>query len=382
MDKRIVHIAPDEKFIDAARKIYENAFPGMNRFVVLMPAGISEPSYVSTEYEYNYISIESGFVDKVNNLAHKAKVVVFHGMNSAQAEIAVQLSESLMKVWSVFGLEVYNNISIKGFDIYGPLTRKKYLRRTAAIKDRLRPMYYRIAKGKRHPDYLVSEALGKMNFIASIYPENIEYFKKIKLVKHGAKWIKFTYYPLDFIVGKEEPFIKGKDILVGNSAFPSGNHIEVFKLLKQLELNDKNILCPLSYGEDNYRDFVLKKGEELFSSRFKPILDFKPLKEYQEHIKGCGIVIMNSYRPQAIGTIVDLMHRGAKVFLSEKNFFYHFLRRIGCHVFSIERDLKDADSLELLDINKMRENRRILEKELEPERLYEELQSKLLTILK
>lgn len=382
MDKKIVHIAPDEKFIDAARKIYENAFPGTNCFVVLMPIGVSRPSYISADYEYNFISVESGFIGKVINLAHKAKVVVFHGMNSAQAEIAVQLPESLMKVWSVFGLEVYNNISIKGFDIYGPLTRKKYLGRTAAIKDRLRPLYYRIVKGKRHPDYLVSEALGKMDVIASIYPENIEYFKKINLVNQGVKWMKFTYYPLDFIVGKEEPFIAGADILLGNSAFPSGNHIEVLKLLRQFELNDKNILCPLSYGEDNYRDFIIKKGEELFSSQFKPILDFKPLKEYQEHIKDCGLVIMNNYRPQAIGTIVDLMHKGAKVFLSDKNFFYHYLKRIGCHVFSIERDLIDADSLELLDMNEMRENRRTLEKELEPERLYEELRSKLFSILK
>ena len=67
----------------------------------------------------------------------------------------------------------------------------------------------------------------------------------------------------------------------------------------------------------------------------------------------------------------------SKVFLNENNTIYHFLKRIGCYVFSIQNDLEKANHditmLDNLSENQIKNNQLILKNEFGEKILINEL---------
>ena len=60
------------------------------------------------------------------------------------------------------------------------------------------------------------------------------------------------------------------NILIGNSADPSNNHIDIFEKIKNFNFKNKKIIVPLSYPE-NYEYYIAKviiKGEKNFWGKF------------------------------------------------------------------------------------------------------------------
>ncbi len=71
---------------------------------------------------------------------------------------------------------------------------------------------------------------------------------------------------------------------------------------------------------------------------------------------------------------------GAKVFLNERNTFYHYLNRIGVYIFSIDKELinRGDSALEGLNDSQIKHNREILVKKIS----FEKLKSKMAKSLK
>src|SRR5699024_3174975 len=200
--------------------------------------------------------------------------------------------------------------------------------------------YYRLCKWSGNPYKIRLAALKKMDYASVLYKEEMELFKQLGVIKKDLKWIKFTYYPLEIIIEKNNDAIRQSNILLGNSASYSNNHLEVFDILKNLEIGERKIITPLSYGDKEYADEISSIGHKIFPKNFSPLRQFLPLKEYQKITHRCGIVIMNHYRQQAVGNVLDMLYCGAKVYLSKQNTLYHYLERIGCYVYCIEDDMK------------------------------------------
>ena len=124
----------------------------------------------------------------------------------------------------------------------------------------------------------------------------------------------------------------------------SNNHLEVFEILSKIDLNGRKIILPLSYGDNKYRDEILKLGNVAFPRNLQPLTKFYPINEYNDIIKTCSVFIMNSYRQQGIGNIFAMLWMGAKVYLDERNTTYHYLKRINCSVFSVNKDLNPLNN--------------------------------------
>ncbi len=371
----IVHIATDEKFIDAAYDVYNSAFPRENRFLILMENEKSRPEYVSTERNYEYVAVNETYLEDVSSMVEGAQVLVFHGLTEAQAKLVLLLKNRFYLLWTVFGMEVYNNTAIEKKDIYGPLTQKTFFSRNLSlIKDMLRPLFYRLWKGRTHSDVLIKKAMKEVDYISSIYEEEVTHVREMGLLKEDAQWIKFTYYPLDIILKGQSEFIEGQNILLGNSAFPSCNHLEAMDILKELDLDGRKVITPLSYGQLKYKEAILERGKALLGENFRPLLEYLPLEEYQQLTQSCGIVIMNNYRQQAVGNILDMLYRGAKVYLSERNTFYHYLKRLQCTVFSMEKLAKERRHIYTpLSPEQKQMNRQILSEEISLQNICESL---------
>jgi hypothetical protein len=189
---------------------------------------------------------------------------------------------------------------------------------------------YRLEKKKK--------TIERINFFGPILPS--EY----TMVKDAHRWKKFprpvmwSYGNLeeDLTKGFENKWVSGDSILIGNSAHATNNHFEVFELLSKMQLSNRKVIVPLSYGDLRYRRLLIKKGLYCFSSTFVPLVEFMPIEKYVEFIKSCGFIIMNHVRQQALGNLVIMLYMGAKIFLRDENPIAEFLREEGAVIFTVQ----------------------------------------------
>jgi len=206
-------------------------------------------------------------------------------------------------------------------------------------------------------------SLKRVDYFSSPIEEDYHLLKWAHGRRFGAKYAQLNYGSVEktFLTGPDRPL--GEDILVGNSATPTNNHLEAFELLATLGVGNRKVFVPLNYGDDAYRDAVLKAGAHLLGDAFQPILEFLPLAKYNELISHCSIVIMNHRRQQALGNICTMLYRGAKVFLDEENPVYGFFKDRGAHIYPMKMfDQQHGDLFDRVSIAEVAKNRAIMDK--------------------
>lgn len=369
-EKKIIHIATDEKFIDSANFLFEQAFPGVNDFYIIVDDEEKKTKYVTLKENVKLVNSDINNLNTFINQLKGETIVIFHSMFYVNSYVTNRLDKDVKIFWFLFGAEFYGNQKLfKSSEFLGALTRKIFEKDTnyswikEVIKKNFRNFYYKTFKGIYSPYAEMLNAMNRSNVLGILYKE--EYNNIInKLGVNKKLHLDFTYYPIERMISNMEDRVVGCNILIGNSASYTNNHLEVFEKLTTLNLKDSKIICPLSYGNNNYRNQIKKIGEEKFGENFQALIDFMPLKSYNEYIKSCNIVLMNHYRQQAVGNVMTMLWMGAKVFLDERNTLFHYLKRLGVTVFSINRDLNESKDLKPLSINEQNINRKLLLSEL------------------
>jgi len=409
MSKSIIHIAHDEKFIDAAYETYEKAFPNKNLFLILSSIDDGEFKFLSKDKNYQIIVVDNDYLSKIKSFLNNAKVIVFHSIIRKYAKeqyeiLKIAKSKNITLIWTVFGYEVYNNpflfnqkhiLGNKSYKIYFENTNwfaknkkrlKNYLKRRyykffikRNVNHKLKYYIDRLVKFNEESYCFVAKIIREVDVVTMFIKEEYVLYKKLDIIKNEIPCLSFSYFPVNLIITQD--YVTSNNILMGNSATPTNNHIEVFYHLKKCNLNGSKIITPLSYGRPYYLEYVKELGYKIFENDFNPLEYFMPLDEYQKLMKKCGIVIMNHYRPQGVGNVLTALHLGAKVYLSKRNNLYHFLKRIGCYIYSIEDDLLPSNdyAFKLLDNEQMRFNRKIINEELNLEKIILELRNNLIS---
>lgn len=141
-------------------------------------------------------------------------------------------------------------------------------------------------------------------------------------------------------------------VIVGNSATRTNNHHEVFQYLKKyLNLyDDFEIICPLSYGDEQYRNEIIRIGENIFGNSFVPILQSMDYTEYASLLATCSSGIFDNNRQQGMGNISLLLYLGKKVYIREDTAMWDTYSERGFHVYSFN-ELINSDNLSLFDID-------------------------------
>jgi hypothetical protein len=102
----------------------------------------------------------------------------------------------------------------------------------------------------------------------------------------------------------------GINILVGNSADPSNNHLDVLDKLEAHKNENIKIYVPLSYGNQ-----VIAEEKKRFGDKFIPRTEMMPFQNYLEFMGLIDIAIFNHKRQQAIGNTITLLGLRKKVFI-------------------------------------------------------------------
>ena len=375
---KILHITDDNIFFDNAIEQFEYCYPNQNHTIVW-----SENQKLSKIKQSKNIKIKKNNdfteIDKIS----KYDVLVMHSLNIQNSKFVNKITDSSVKtIWLLHGYEVYGLDDFKPNEIYDTLTLNAFnLKRNFSnnIKNIIRPIAETVLKTQSKT---IKEAIAKADYMGVLYKEEYDFLKH--KFNYKAKWLPFTFYPLEKIIpNKTEITNTGNNIFIGNSASLTSNHLDIFEKLKLIGLLDnQKIICPLSYGNKEYANKLIKIGVSYFPEKFEPLTEFLKIDEYNEIIFDCSVTIMNHHVQQGVGNLLAMIYSGSKVFLSEKNSLFHYLKRIGVFIFSIEDDLTNLNDLLPLNVKMQQENKNIIKSEFNQEKLFSELNTNLIKLSK
>lgn len=338
---RILHLAMDEKFIDQAYRVFEEVAPGDNDIFLYAQ---SAPKYTKTPAT-RVFSRTVEFLGMPAAELSEYGLIVVHSLHQAWWKTILNAPVSIPVLWLGWGYDYYDLIDADGGGLLLSQTRRATQQHRVGgigLRARLEQLFKRIFLG------LTKEAvIGRVDYFSPVLSSEYHKVEQAKAWKKFPRHIRWNYGNLedDFIKGFEAAVTSGSNILVGNSAAPTNNHLEAFELLSGMaESEGRQIIVPLSYGLPDYRALIVEAGEKAFPAHFLPLTDFMPISEYVGIISSCSHVVMNHVRQQALGNIVIMLYLGAKVFVREESPVYSFFRSQGAYIFSVQ-DLEKNPSL-------------------------------------
>ena len=324
---------------------------------------------LNEKLEFDYLHLDLNCRDDLNLFLFKydnaQSTIFFHSLNYQKQILIDNFKNDPKLVWLPWGFDLYYKWPPFNKDIFDSETRKVIYSRKTRIKEyvmvnfiteRLFFLLYDIFIKNKIPQKIITiiyplqliqkfifntynvnyfSVVNKFHYIIPVLNSEKTAFKKLKL-----KPIYFHYGSgtIDiYLKSSEIRNVFSNNILIGNSADPSNNHISAFKTLRKLNVGNRKIIVPLSYsGNSGYTEHVISIGKKYFGNNFQPILGFLNLTDYQNIISTCSVVILNHRRQQAGGNIITMCYYGAKIFLNERNKFFEEFNDLGIKVENLQ----------------------------------------------
>lgn len=340
------HIIVQDKFFDAyIEDVYKLHQEHNNVFWVRGNKGDS--SLLKTERPVVYIGHEKeSILDRLKTMSPNDKLFVscydlFIGECILKSGIPNRLYVYLM------GGDFYNDpIGYHNYWLYDKHTKK--------IVDRLQLPKINLIRRPHNWAKTINEIRVRNNYKKRLfddYKKKLETIGRIDYLVTGADnngeidLIKKLYpsFRGNYVYGSyDQNFDLAKDIipsetysgnrplrvLLGNSADPTNNHIDACKFLLKTISIDKEIICPLSYGEPIYSSIFQQWAQKHLQEQFYPITDFMNRKDYINFLNKVDVVVMYHNRQQAVGNIITSLVLGKPVFLKTNNPVYSMLKNI------------------------------------------------------
>ena len=150
---------------------------------------------------------------------------------------------------------------------------------------------------------------------------------------------------------------EGYKLLLGNSADSSNEHIDAIRTLEPFANENITIYCPLSYGssDQGYIEEICELGCKIFGGKFRPLLEFMQLEDYEHLLDDIDIAVFAHHRQQGMGNIINLLGRGKMVYMRKHLTSLVQMQKLGL----IMGDL-DSFKLEILTQKQQSSNQQIV----------------------
>ncbi|MDP2760794.1 MAG: TDP-N-acetylfucosamine:lipid II N-acetylfucosaminyltransferase [Sideroxyarcus sp.] len=366
---KILHFAPNEKkFVTVAAEIFDTCGELENLFRVISADVSNAQEYFSGHPNIHVVNRRYATSDALLEDLAWCDCVVVHFMDGIKAKAIMRAPRHLPVVWSGWGGDYFYLLPQGGRNLLGIETRQlvkmldwKIGCSVSNLKQKIKSIVKKIRNRVLYASW-IKKAIVRTDYFSSPFPEDFDLLRTHFGEDFHPVYTRVFYGSVErtYVPGAES--IYGDNILVGNSSTATNNHLEVFKMLSRLDLGDRKIIVPLSYGDAAYRDAILFHGRIIFGDRFQPVVDFIPLDQYNTLIAQCSTVVMGHRRQQGGGNTVTMLYKGAKVFLDEANTVYQYLKNRGAFVYTLH-DLEAGGTNvfePLTDVQKYK-NRMVLE---------------------
>ena len=365
----ILHLVYDEKFIMFAAEIFGACDDTTNLFLVIVGDVRAPLKHVSGLSNMRLVDRSYFYSNKVAEDLAWCDCLVVHYLGIPSARMILRAPARTVEAWSGWGGDYYNLLPGAEKKLLGKAT----VRLLSTVEGRSRrnvlgmPTFLwstlRKLRASLFVRPLLRKAISRADLFSAPISEDFALLKTALGEDLRAEYVQINYGSIErsFTSGLRESI--GHSILVGNSASATNNHVEVFQALSKIDLGGRDVVVPLSYGDADYRDAVIALGRELFGDRFRPIVDYKPLDEYNALIAGCSVAVMGHRRQQALGNIVTMLQLGGRVFLDRTSTVYHCLTHRGAFVFGLdELEVCDNAVFAPLTTEQKRRNRDIVQR--------------------
>lgn len=318
---KIVHLAKDEKFLPLARSLFEEAFPGANTFVVCQRRG-KTPTFLKPDAHVRYRHWLFFRLPWLMPELRDADMVVVHAMIKHHARALRGVPKASLVVWIGYGVDYYGLLSEKigGY----------WFDKTEALLAKMQLLNRHLETMRPH----ITSVAHRVN-VFSVNPSETA-MVRAALPQMKAEYHALPSFTIEDIFAQGDSRMVGPDVLLGQSASPHNNHLDMFEVLRDALPATSRLLVPLSYGNSRYADHIEQAGRAVFGDRFISLREWLPIAEYQQRIARCGFVVMNHRRQKAVGNISSALYRGAKVFMQPTNPLVGFFTELGAVVFPID----------------------------------------------
>jgi len=127
--------------------------------------------------------------------------------------------------------------------------------------------------------------------------------------KINAKLLNCFLYPSNLVKSnfpRARCHDKTINIQIGNSANPTNRHLEAFEYIKHIKNHNIMIYCPLSYGNREYANQIIRKGKELFKDKFMAVEKVLSFDEYIKFLHTIDIGIFNHQKQEVFKNLTYL----------------------------------------------------------------------------
>ncbi len=341
------HIMVDDKFIDSfiedAEKVSSN-----NRYLIrAQKRNARYVSHYKAEWDLN--------IEKILNDVTKSDRIFIHWYDLSIGKNILAIDKNIPVYVTHWGGDIFEdpfNYNI-GW-IHDPITLK-YVKRKYIIgshfpkrPDKLILLFFKYFFYKHFDkkNFIVKrKTMQRVNFFL-IHKNN--YFEKALIKKtYDLSNISFLpyFYNQNFDLAKKilnsNKFKNNSSetiIQLGNSDTESNNHVDCLKKLSQYSSYGLKLFIPLSYGNQEYREFVKYNAIKYFNDKVNFQETFVSRETFVENLFNIDICVMFHNRSQALGNCITLLTLGKKLYLKKINPLYHLFKDSGIKIF-------DADNI-------------------------------------
>lgn len=306
---RNLHLFPNEKFTNPFIEFVNENFAENDHLFLIMGKGIN--TKILPEKNVKQISKDLKSLGLLIIEMHKCQKIFLHGLFFKELILLLFIEPWLLKKcnWIIWGGDLY-----------------LYQNREENFKSDLYEFFRR---------FVISNIGGLITFIKGDYELAQSWYGAKGKYYYSFMYPSNLFYEYNLAEIKNDSYIY---IQVGNSADPSNNHLEVFHKLGKYIKDNVKVVCPLSYGDSEYRELVIKEGKRMFGKNFLPVTQFMPFKKYLKLLAKTDIAIFNHKRQQAMGNITTLLGLGKKVYIRNDITTWNFYLSEGLILYPTNED--------------------------------------------
>lgn len=312
-----------------------------------------------TEYlDHNLLS----FKKKIKTLP-EIRSAIFCPLDNSSAYFLKELKRyqpGIKVKWIFWSYEYYHQPgayekTLTGFSLYYYKKRNTLLKK---IETSLKSVIKKLILIPVYNKKLLKECYSTVNEFYSFLPQD---YKNIfdKIENHRCRYYPISFLSIEQITQNIKEDRLANEIMIGHAGRLTANHVEVFEALSTIPL--KNMLIPLQYGDDDYKNDIKKIASGHFGNRVIFLEDRLDMQSYFKRLSKVSHAIFNFTMQEGLGNIVFLVWNGAKVFLREESSVYKQFTIWGLKVFSVEHDLTEKQLTEPLPRKDAEHNRLVLE---------------------
>lgn len=373
---KILHLITDHQVIERTLGVYEEVFPGCNEVLVFSVDG-------------NFKRLKNDYKGKIVNYGNMKEIVkhynfsdithvIAHYMSMDKIDFIKMLPPNIHVCWEVYGYDLYHQfLEPIGYNFFyiNPLKyeRHGFLRKNFKtlfnLLATLKGYKHRFTFQKNKQFKYITNRIDSIQFCCGY---DAEYIKELS--HRDIQSYEIFNYSLNEVLGdlRGTDFSKGEDILVGNSASFSNNHLYALDFLKTIEISPiTKIIIPLSYGgTKEYADDVEGAYKNYYSGQVETLRSYIPLHDYNHNFLRIKAMFLPAWRQEQQGTAIMGFYFGVKVFMAERNPLYKWFVDCGFIVFPIEK-VTSADLNTPLTLEEKIKNRNLVEERYNEERIKE-----------